>query len=319
MYDDFKVTNYSKALVSPELYARHFSRTYTGDVIDGFTVTPGTGLQVVLAAGNTLIRYGSGAVASARFVSLVNTFNLTIGTADVSNPRIDLVVVYVDNAVSLPSGTPTSANLDGKGVAKAKIVAGTPNASPTAPNSTAIQSSVGAGNPYTVVAEVRVDAGVSVIASNKITDVRSMARLTADKLDFATFPRFRAKRVAAANVTTSLSLVTMDSVDYNIGSAYNPANGRFTAPVTGYYHFDAALGVMASTHVLISLFKNGAEIARGTRILGVSSSNIDAAMGTDLYLLAGDYVQPYGIASGTNAIAVADPTTYFNGHLIALA
>ncbi|TFC63702.1 hypothetical protein E3O62_02425 [Cryobacterium sp. TMT2-15-1] len=175
MFNDFKVANYSKALLSPELYARHLSRLFSGDVADGLTVTPGTGLQVVLAPGNAMVRYGSANVASARLVSLVASFNLAIGTADVSNPRIDLVVVYIDNAVSLPTGVPTTANLDGLGVAKAKIVPGTAAASPVAANATAIQASVGSGNPYTVVAQVRVDAGVSVIASNKITDVRALS------------------------------------------------------------------------------------------------------------------------------------------------
>lgn len=203
MYDDFKVANYSKALLSPELYARQLSRLYTGDVIDGLTVTPGTGLQVVLAPGNAMIRYGSSAVASARFISLVNNFNLTIGTADVSNPRLDLVVVYVDNAVSLPSGTPTSANLDGKGVAKAKIVPGTPNASPTAPNSTAIQASVGSGNPYAVVAQVRVNAGVSVIAGNMVTDLRSVAKLGATNIDFSTLYSVGGLMSAVPTLSTS--------------------------------------------------------------------------------------------------------------------
>lgn len=176
MFEDFKVANYPKSLVSPELYARPLARLFSGDVIDGLTVTPGTGLQVVLAPGNAMLRYGSAAVASARIASLVANFNLTIETADVSNPRIDLVVLYIDNAVNLPDGTPSAANLDGKGVAKAKIVKGTAAATPAAPNATAIQSSVGAGNPYTVLARVRVNAGVSVIAANQITDIRNLAR-----------------------------------------------------------------------------------------------------------------------------------------------
>ncbi|WP_153006414.1 hypothetical protein [Leucobacter sp. G161] len=183
MFDDFKVVNYPKSLPSPEAYARHMSRMFTGDIIDGFTVTPGTGLQVVLAPGNAMIRYGSAAVASARMVSLVNNFSLAIDVADVSNPRIDLVVIYVDNAVDLPGGTPTAANLDGKGVAKAKVVKGTAAAVPAKPNATAIQASVGAGNPYSVVAEVRVDAGVSVIAANKISDSRKLTVLQGDKID----------------------------------------------------------------------------------------------------------------------------------------
>lgn len=183
MYDDFKVANYSKALLSPELFGRHLSRIFTGDVVDGLTVTPGTGMKVVLAPGNAFIRFGSAAVASARYVSLVNNFELTVGTADASNPRIDLVVVYVDNSVSLPSGTPSTANLDGKGVAKAKIVQGSPTATPAAPNGTAIQASVGSGNPYTVLAQVRVDNGVSVIAANKITDSRNLIKFGSDRLD----------------------------------------------------------------------------------------------------------------------------------------
>ena len=120
---------------------------------------------------------GNGGVNNAQFknVSLVANVPLSVTAPDASNPRIDSVVVYIDNSVELPDGSPTSSNLDGPGVAKAKLVAGVPGASPQAPNSTAIQASVSAGNPYIVVANVRVDNGVSVIASGKITDARSMS------------------------------------------------------------------------------------------------------------------------------------------------
>jgi len=204
-YDNFKVGNYPKSLISPEFFGRHLSRLFAGDVLDGLTVTPGSGMQVTLAPGNSFLRYGSSAVASARFLSLVANFNLAIGTADVSNPRIDLVVVYVDNSVSLPGGTPTEANLDGPGVGKAKIVQGTPAASPSVPTAVAIQASVGAGNPYTVVAQVRVDAGVSVIAANKITDVRNLAKLTPDKIDFAKLRLGKSTITAIATSTAALA------------------------------------------------------------------------------------------------------------------
>lgn len=209
MFDDFKVANYSKALVSPELYARHLSRLFSGDVVDGLTVEPGTGLQVVLQPGNTFIRYGSSAVASARLVSLVNTFTLTLATPDVSNPRHDLVVVYVDTSVSLPGGTPTSANLDGKGVAKAVIVKGTAASSPSDPNATAIQAAIGSSAySYTIVARVRVNAGVSVIASNLITDLRTGAKVGDKNIDFATllpalFVAFGSNIVSSTNPGTA--------------------------------------------------------------------------------------------------------------------
>lgn len=260
MYDDFKLANYSRALVSPELYARHLSRLLGGDVLDGLTVTPGTGLQVILQPGNALVRYGSANVASARLVSLVNTFNLAIGTADASNPRIDLVVLYIDNAVTLPSGTPTSANLDGKGVAKAKVVPGTPASSPSAPNATAIQASVGSGNPYTILQAVRVDAGVAVIAANKITDVRSLANPTAANEqpwqtptlqngwvkygDVFTDPAYMKDSRGFVHVRGLVKSGTVGATIFTLPAGYRPAGSvRFATDSNGAY---AAVTVTAA-------------------------------------------------------------------------
>ncbi|ETT25270.1 hypothetical protein RR21198_4010 [Rhodococcus rhodochrous ATCC 21198] len=200
MFDNFKIANYSNSLVSPELYARHFSRLIAGNVIDGLTLVPKTGLTVTLQSGNALISYGSGATASARMVSLVADFDITLSTADASNPRIDSIVCYVDTTVSLPSGTPTSANLDGPGVWKAVKVNGTPNASPVAPNSTAIQAAIGAGKPYFVAHDVRVDAGVTTIAANKITDRRTLAMVSLATALAASLPE---NSIGAAALSTS--------------------------------------------------------------------------------------------------------------------
>jgi len=216
MYDDFKVINYDKSLASPEGYGRHMSRLFSGDIIDGYTLTPGTGLQTVLAPGNAFLRYGSAATESARHVSLLAPFTLTHDPADASNPRIDLIVIYVDNGVSLPSGTPTSANLDGKGVHKAKIVKGAASAVPSAPNATAIQASVGAGNPYSTVEEVRVNAGVSSISAGNITDVRKLAKIGSSKLDFTTLG------YVSSRSSTSVAMTTSDQVILTVDVSHFP-------------------------------------------------------------------------------------------------
>lgn len=183
MFDSFKLLNYSNSLVSPELYARHLSRLFSGNVVDGLTLVPKTGLTVTLQPGNGFIPYGSGATASVREFSLVADFDITLDTADASNPRIDLIVIYVDMAVSLPGGTPTVANLDGPSVVKATFVKGTPNASPVEPTVGAIQTKIGASNPYIIVESVRVDALVGTIAANKITDRRTFAKLAVNNID----------------------------------------------------------------------------------------------------------------------------------------
>lgn len=176
MYDNFKLYNYSKSLVSPEGYGRHEANFLSGDIINGFETVIGTGLQVTTKPGNAVIRNGSGGTASAHLVSLTADFTVTLATADASNPRIDAIVLYVDTSVSLPSGTPTAANLDGLGVAKLIKVNGTPAASPTAPSTAAIQSAIGSASyPYTVLANWRVNAGVSALAQTNCTDTRVFA------------------------------------------------------------------------------------------------------------------------------------------------
>lgn len=218
MYDNFKILNYSNSLVSPELFARHQSRLFSGNVIDGLNVVPKTGLTVTLQTGNAMIPYGSGATASARIMSLVADFDLTLDTADASNPRIDYIVIYVDMAVSLPGGTPTAANLDGPGVVKATFVKGTPNASPVVPTVGAIQTKIGAANPYFIVAEVRVDAGVTTLAATKFTS--------------------RAVRVATTN---GLALGTPSYVD--AGCVWTSTSGLVGAMSAGLVYINIA-GVM---------------------------------------------------------------------------
>lgn len=280
MYDDFKTANYPQAVVSPELYARHLARLVGGNVFDGFTVVPGTGLQVVLKPGNALIRYGSAAVASARLVSLVADFNLAIATADVSNPRLDLVVLYVDNGVGLPTGTPTSANLDGKGVTKAKIVTGTPASSPVAPNSTAIQASVGAGNPYLVVAQVRVNAGVSVIAGDKVTDLRAMVSGYSYKEITAPFSTTSTSNAPVTGLALAVN-VPVGGADYEIKfsspSVYNSGANYSTVRIwdgdvtTGTKLVELATYGNNGTALALSYSKK-IPLAAGLHILNVSLS-----------------------------------------------
>lgn len=83
---------------------------------------------------------------------------VTIGGADPSNPRIDLVTVQVTTA-----GTSSTA-----GQGDFVVVPGTPASSPTAPS-----TPTGA----LVLAQVRVDAGVTSIVNAKITDQRTFTSM----------------------------------------------------------------------------------------------------------------------------------------------
>jgi hypothetical protein len=93
--------------------------------------------------------------------------NTSVSTSDPSNARIDTVVAYVD--LSLISSSTTN----NSGAFKVKAVAGTAAGSPTAPNGAAIQSSIGAGNPYIILGDVAVAAAASSVVNANITDRRT--------------------------------------------------------------------------------------------------------------------------------------------------
>ena len=173
---------------------------------------------------------------------------VTTVTSDPANPRIDTVVLYVDKSAATSASPPNNPN-----VAKFKIVAGTPNAIPSAPNSTTIQSSVGAGNPYIILANISIAAGSTTIANGAITDLRSRVTI-ADNfvsetsiLDSAVSTNkllnsaVTTAKVADANITTAKlanAAVTtakfrpsIINSNFTVGARYNVASaGAYPIP-----------------------------------------------------------------------------------------
>lgn len=105
------------------------------------------------------------------------SYPLTISSNGSGNPRIDLVVAYVDLSVVDDS------NPDNPGALAFKTVEGTAGATPVAPDDTAIQASVGSGNPWVLLAQVAVANGFSSIANSDITDLRAKASTVARLTD----------------------------------------------------------------------------------------------------------------------------------------
>lgn len=47
--------------------------------------------------------------------------------------------------------------------------------------------------------------------------------------------------------------IVFDRIVTNVGSAYNPSTGRFTAPITGVYQFNVIISAQGREKVSISL------------------------------------------------------------------
>lgn len=166
-----KVFNMAGGLHSAAAYSAFEDALYGSCVANdsSLAVSAGTGMNVTVAIGNGLISTGTG---FARRIATDATNTVSLTAASTANPRIDAVVAYIDNAVA-----PTTSVVDNtNGVLKFKSVAGSPAATPSAPTAQAIQSSVGAGNPYMVLAYVAVAKNAT--AAGAITDVRKIAGST---------------------------------------------------------------------------------------------------------------------------------------------
>ena len=132
---------------------------------------------------------------------------------------------------------------------------------------------------------------------------------------------------AYASGATSLGDATLTKLqfgteEYDYNNNYdNATNYRYTAPVTGVYHFDAqfTLESAVSTGVtgqqIIALYKNGVRTIDGSR--QTPANNTTASISIDILLTANDYVEVYGYQDSAGAeTAVSGRQTYFNGHLV---
>nr|XP_024659675.1 multimerin-2-like [Maylandia zebra] len=99
----------------------------------------------------------------------------------------------------------------------------------------------------------------------------------------------------------------------NIGNAYNPYTGIFTAPVRGAYHFDWKVLGRDSTHTGAYLFRNEEKIffAYETQSTGWPS----ASNGASVLLEVGDQVS-VRLWAGSRIYDNTEHHTTFSGHLI---
>lgn len=130
--------------------------------------------------------------------------------------------------------------------------------------------------------------------------------------------KFSVWRNAAQTATTGGFYPTYDTIDFNHGNCYNPANGRFTAPVDGYYQFNfgTILATPAMGASFFGLDKNGAEWKRNQELPSIPAGNNTFSGNTYGYLKAGDYVTVL-LSVATNSPMVVGNQAYnwFNGFL----
>lgn len=154
-------------------HLRALMKALKAQVMTGLNVTQrgaGANMSVDVQIGDAMIPRSDGTYGHPAWADAI--YNVAITTADVSNPRRDIVVMYIDYGQTPSTGVSNNTN----GVVKIIVVAGTPAGSPADPSNAAIQSAVGASNPFIKLARVRVAAGATSITNSVIDDLRLMAQ-----------------------------------------------------------------------------------------------------------------------------------------------
>jgi hypothetical protein len=141
-------------------------------------------------------------------------------------------------------------------------------------------------------------------------------RVRSDQLQIPS--KFSAYRAAAANSGNgAFADVAFDTELFDTGSNFNTSNGIFTAPVAGFYQFDAQVEFQGSTTVLIvALQKNSDTELRGSRNTTAGGAAFSGSAHQFLQLAASDTVKVRAFASTTTAIQVGQQNTYFSGFLV---
>lgn len=391
-------------------HLRAIYKGFAGQVLNGLNVSQrgaGANMSVDIAVGDAILPRSDGTYGHPCFNDAV--LNKTITTADPSNPRRDIVIMYVDYNVTPSTGVSNNTN----GVVATAVVAGTPAGSPVDPNAAALQAAAGSGNPYIILARVRVAAGATSISNSVIDDLRVMAvgrqqggwhydptytwvyasassftiagvdvtsqfpigtklaiyqsgslkyftvtsssfstnttvnldggnvySLTNVPLDkpaysYMQFPsgfpalqaagpfynpyKFSVYRAAAANTgNNAAAKITFDTETFDTNN--NFGSGTFTAPVNGFYHFNARFSVATShTRIIIMLYVNGGNRNNGGDIHSAAITNGGVNISVMTQLAAGDTVEIYAYGNATLALEVgvgATANTYFNGYLV---
>lgn len=124
---------------------------------------------------------------------------------------------------------------------------------------------------------------------------------------------------------TTITLVFSAAIT-NTGSDYSTSTGKFTAPIAGFYHFDAAVtgnNAMGHTSVLIYLVANSASLVKTAAPAGDGSGYFSVSISSDVYMNAGDqaYIQ-YGVGGGSKNVGTLHNvggsafSSWFSGHLV---
>lgn len=138
-------------------------------------------------------------------------------------------------------------------------------------------------------------------------------------------PSFSAYRATSTQAITSgvATKVQFNAEDFDNGSCFDSTtNYRWTPNVAGYYQVSAAVNITAASGmqtVQAYIYKNGASVATGNYVPGVSTTDTIASVSKLVYLDGStDYLEIWIYSNGTSPVVAFTKGTFFTAFLAAL-
>lgn len=270
--------------------------------------TPGT--TTAVTAGYCYVTATPTSQASQRLRVKVDASNITHSANSTGSTRYDWVYVAVDAA--LAANPTSSSSTTGTVVVSRSTSASTDNGTPPTYGKN--------------IAIVTLSNGFTTVVNGNIADTRVQSGAAAVNLVYVRNPyKFSVYRAAALTPGVG-AVITFDTKEFDTGSNVDVVTnkGRFTAPVTGFYHFNAEVRwncTTATQNFGISLAKNGTSVKRGSSFVNMyagASNNLSCNVSAMLSLTAGDYIEALAQADGTESIAVGlgAQDNFFQGFLV---
>lgn len=220
---------------SEEGHYRLQTKILTGDVLGAGSLSvvqnSPAGMSVLISVGDFKIDTTDYSYTAWNSTPL----QVNIPTADPANPRISTIVLYVDRSASTSPSPPNN-----PGIVKAMQVSGSPAAIPVAPSSGAIQTAVGANNPYIILADVRTNAGATSIVNANITDRRTRLYVGNEMVQTSSLKdaSITTVKLVDSSVTTPKvnngAITTAKFKPTIINSNFTKASSRYNQTVTGW-------------------------------------------------------------------------------------
>ena len=244
---------------------------YTRGIMSGWGCAPDTGMAVSLG-GDGNARDVAIAEDNAGNKTTINNISgspitVTLSAAPGSNTRIDAIVAYVDNP---PQGNNTTS--DNPTACGLIAVAGTPSASPSAPNDSAIRTAITADGAsgttayYVVLATITVANGTTDITSDDIDQSGLSANLSQNNvvksynIDNSTFISSSAYTITQDNKTTYDEVINCSQF----------GNGqKFMVLATGYVNINGG----TNYGYYVDIYYNGVNVSGDVWANNLTSGN----------------------------------------------